>query len=92
MLTSPTLMILLLKGAAGFNVIIFPAILTGAFKFLEGGGRGVSPGGGTPAIVSGALRGDKGDLRVGGIREGVTVHPIPRPLWPDQHTLEFFLL
>ena len=39
MLTSPTLMILLLKGAAGFNVIIFPAILTGV-QVLGGGWKG----------------------------------------------------
>jgi len=57
---SPTLITLLLKGAAGFNIVIFPAVLTGAFELVEGGRRGVSLYSRAPAII-GALGGDKGD-------------------------------
>ena len=61
MLASPTLVTLLFKGAAGLNEVVFAAIFTRAFKLVQRGRRGVSPGSGAPAIVRGALGGDKGN-------------------------------
>jgi len=58
MLASLTLVALLLEWAASFNEIVFPAILAGAFELVQRGRWWVSPGGGAPAIVRGALGGD----------------------------------
>ncbi len=68
MLMVPALVTLLLKGAAGFNIVIFPAVLTETFKLVEGDRRGVGLDSGAPAVISGALGGDKGDSRAGRIR------------------------
>ncbi len=68
MLVLPALVTLLLKQAASLNVIVFPTVLVGAFKLPEGDRGGISLGGRAPAVVSGALRGNKGDSRTGVIR------------------------
>ena len=39
---APALVTLLFKGALGFNVVIFPTVLTGTLKLLERDRRGVS--------------------------------------------------
>ena len=65
---SPTLMTLLLKWAVGLNEVVLPTVLTGAFELSQGDRRGVSPRSGAPAIIRGALGGDKGDSTGGGIR------------------------
>ncbi len=61
MFMSPALVALALEGALGFNEVVLPTILTGTFELLGRGRRGVSPSGRAPAIISGALGGDKGD-------------------------------
>jgi len=58
MLMFPTFVALPFPGAMGLNKVVFPAILTETFELMEGGRRGVSPGGGASAIISGALGGD----------------------------------
>ena len=68
MFTSLALITLLLKGAVGLSKVIFPIVLIGALEFTERGGRGVSPGGRAPAIISGALGGNKGNPRIRGVR------------------------
>jgi len=68
-LTSPTLVALPLEWAAGFDEIVFPIVLAGAFKLAQRGRGGVSLSGGAPAIIRGALGSNEGDStggRVGG--------------------------
>ena len=67
MLTSLALVALLLEQAAGLHKVVFPTILAGAFEFMEGGRRGVSPRSRAPAIIR-ALGGNKGDPRLRGVR------------------------
>jgi len=52
----------------GFNEVVFPTVLTGAFELAHGGRRRISPSGGAPAIISRALGGDKGNSTSGGVR------------------------
>ncbi len=68
MLIVPALITLPLERTVSFDKVVFPAILAGAYKLVEGGRRGVSPGGGALAIISGALGGNESNAGLGEIR------------------------
>ena len=84
MVSFPTLMTLVGKGAAGLDEIVLPAIATRALERLHRARRGVVPSAGTPTFISGPLSGAKhGDAgilgRIGGRRcggvENEVIHP-----------------